>query len=200
VNFRPNPQQTGTIGNGAHCLHRIHDQIQRHLLQLDSIGQDFGNLLEELSGDRHSFHDKTVTVTTCGRICFNRQKISLNNVFGWSKCRHKAGERTQDALERVRAARHLRFCRINSTLQALLSFGNGCQAIETLERLLADFSKCVLKSLDNQADFDSAIPRFESWRPSQVQAIVSACIIWLARLFRALHSETRFRCPSWTMT
>jgi hypothetical protein len=24
-----------------------------------------------------------------------------------------------------------------------------------------------LKSLDNQADFDSAIPRFESWRPSQ---------------------------------
>jgi hypothetical protein len=24
-----------------------------------------------------------------------------------------------------------------------------------------------LKSLDNQADFDSAIPRFESWRPAK---------------------------------
>ena len=26
-------------------------------------------------------HDKTVTVTTCGRICFNRQKINLAQVF-----------------------------------------------------------------------------------------------------------------------
>jgi hypothetical protein len=34
---------------------------------------------------------------------------------------------------------------------------------------LVDFSKCALKLLDNQADFDSAIPRFESWRPSQEQ-------------------------------
>jgi Integrase core domain len=29
----------------------------------------------------HPFHDKTVTVTTCGRICFNRQKINLSTVF-----------------------------------------------------------------------------------------------------------------------
>jgi hypothetical protein len=35
------------------------------------------------------------------------------------------------------------------------------------ERLLADFSKSALKLLDNQADFDSAIPWFESRRPSQ---------------------------------
>jgi putative transposase len=29
----------------------------------------------------YPFHDKTVTVTTCGRICFNRQKINLSMVF-----------------------------------------------------------------------------------------------------------------------
>ena len=26
----------------------------------------------------YPFHDRTVTVTTCGRICFNRQKINLS--------------------------------------------------------------------------------------------------------------------------
>jgi hypothetical protein len=39
--------------------------------------------------------------------------------------------------------------------------------LRLLERILIAFSKYALKSLDNQADFDSAIPRFESWRPSQ---------------------------------
>src|SRR5581483_7817088 len=29
----------------------------------------------------YPLHDKTVTVTTCGRICFNRQKINLSTVF-----------------------------------------------------------------------------------------------------------------------
>jgi putative transposase len=29
----------------------------------------------------YPFHDRTVTVTTCGRICFNRQKINLSQVF-----------------------------------------------------------------------------------------------------------------------
>src|SRR5580692_667186 len=29
----------------------------------------------------YPFHDKTITVTTCGRICFNRQKINLSAVF-----------------------------------------------------------------------------------------------------------------------
>jgi putative transposase len=29
----------------------------------------------------YPFHDKTVTVTSCGRICFNRQKINLSVVF-----------------------------------------------------------------------------------------------------------------------
>ncbi len=29
----------------------------------------------------YPFHDKTVTVTRCGRICFNRQKVNLSSVF-----------------------------------------------------------------------------------------------------------------------
>ena len=29
----------------------------------------------------YPLHDNTVTVTTCGRICFNRQKINLSQVF-----------------------------------------------------------------------------------------------------------------------
>jgi putative transposase len=27
----------------------------------------------------YPFHDKTVTVTACGRMCFNRQKINLSS-------------------------------------------------------------------------------------------------------------------------
>ena len=29
----------------------------------------------------YPFHDHAVTVTTCGRICFNRQKVNLSQVF-----------------------------------------------------------------------------------------------------------------------
>ena len=29
----------------------------------------------------YPFHDRTATVTTCGRICFNRRKINLSTVF-----------------------------------------------------------------------------------------------------------------------
>jgi hypothetical protein len=33
-----------------------------------------------------------------------------------------------------------------------------------------DFSECALINRENHLDFDSAIPRFESWRPSQCQS------------------------------
>lgn len=33
----------------------------------------------------YPFRDKTVVVTTCGRICFNRQKINLSQVFAGQK-------------------------------------------------------------------------------------------------------------------
>jgi hypothetical protein len=36
-------------------------------------------------------------------------------------------------------------------------FGNDCQAIEMARGRFQPFSKCALKSLNNQADFDSAI-------------------------------------------
>ena len=29
----------------------------------------------------YPFHDKPITVTTCGRICYNRQKVNLSTVF-----------------------------------------------------------------------------------------------------------------------
>jgi putative transposase len=35
----------------------------------------------QLSQQCPSFHDRAATVTTCGRICFNRQKINLSQVF-----------------------------------------------------------------------------------------------------------------------
>jgi putative transposase len=33
----------------------------------------------------YPFHDKTITVTTCGRICLNRRKINLSQVFAGQK-------------------------------------------------------------------------------------------------------------------
>jgi hypothetical protein len=42
-----------------------------------------------------------------------------------------------------------------------------------LERPLADFFKCALKSLDSQTDFDSAIPWFESRRPNDGGSLAS---------------------------
>ena len=33
----------------------------------------------------YPFHDKTLTVTTCGHICFNRPKINLSSVFAGQK-------------------------------------------------------------------------------------------------------------------
>jgi hypothetical protein len=43
----------------------------------------------------------------------------------------------------------------------------AAKLLKSLERVRVDFSKGGLKSLDNQGDFDSAIRRFESFRPSQ---------------------------------
>src|ERR1700676_2851650 len=40
-----------------------------------------------------------------------------------------------------------------------------------LEANSRNFSKRRLKSLANHVDFDSAIPRVESWRPSQISVL-----------------------------
>ena len=33
----------------------------------------------------YPFHDRTVTVTQCGRVCYNRLKINLSRAFGGQK-------------------------------------------------------------------------------------------------------------------
>ena len=33
----------------------------------------------------YPFHDRTATVTRCGRICYNRRKINLSTVFAGQK-------------------------------------------------------------------------------------------------------------------
>ena len=41
----------------------------------------FATALSRPAGHEYPFHDRTATVTTCGRICFNRQEINLSQVF-----------------------------------------------------------------------------------------------------------------------
>jgi hypothetical protein len=54
------------------------------------------------------------------------------------------------------------------SLQRLLPYLEmAAKLLELLEGFLAVFSKCDLNSLNNQADFDSAIRRFDPSRPSQ---------------------------------
>lgn len=36
---------------------------------------------QELTEPHYPFHDRTVTVTHCGRICIGKRKISLSHVF-----------------------------------------------------------------------------------------------------------------------
>ncbi len=55
--------------------------------------------------------------------------------------------------------------------RAVRHLETAAKLLKLLERVLAVFSKCALKLLDNQVGFDSAIPRFESWRPSQIKAL-----------------------------
>ena len=36
-----------------------------------------------LSDLDYPFHDRTITVTRCGRICIGKRKINLSTVFAW---------------------------------------------------------------------------------------------------------------------
>ena len=44
----------------------------------------------------------------------------------------------------------------------------AAKLLKLLELIFDAFSKCALKSLNNQADFDSVIRRFDPSRPSQL--------------------------------
>ena len=75
-----------------------------------------------------------------------------------------AAERPLHSLRRTQAAA-IRLIILPAA--AVFHLETAAKLLKLLERVLAVFSKCALKSLDNQADFDSAIPWFESRRPSQ---------------------------------
>jgi hypothetical protein len=49
----------------------------------------------------------------------------------------------------------------------LFHLETAAKLLMLLEAVFDIFSKCTLKSLDNQTDFDSAIRRFDPSRPSQ---------------------------------
>jgi hypothetical protein len=49
----------------------------------------------------------------------------------------------------------------------------AAKLLELLEPVLTIFFKCALKSLNNQADFDSAIRRFDPSRPSQLMLLAN---------------------------
>ena len=57
--------------------------------------------LEELD---YPLHDKTVTVTQCGRVCFERQKIHLSTVVRRPECRDQASRR-QDLARQLHVVR-----------------------------------------------------------------------------------------------
>jgi hypothetical protein len=54
VDIGPYLYQARTFRDGAHCLYRIQDQIQKHLLYLDPIGHDFGKVIVQFDGDGYS--------------------------------------------------------------------------------------------------------------------------------------------------
>jgi hypothetical protein len=60
-----------------------------------------------------------------------------------------------------------RVCGTNLPSRSVFHLETPAKLLKFLERVLVIFSKCALNSLNNQADFDSAIPWFESRRPSQ---------------------------------
>jgi hypothetical protein len=51
--------------------------------------------------------------------------------------------------------------------KAAFHLETAAKLLKLLERISPIFSKCALKLLNNQADFDSAIRRFDPSRPSQ---------------------------------
>jgi hypothetical protein len=65
----------------------------------------------------------------------------------------------------------------------------AAKLLELLEPVLTIFSKCALKSLNNHADFDSAIRRFDPSRPSQLILLIK--IAFSIASFGKAHSAAR---------
>jgi hypothetical protein len=83
-----------------------------------------------------------------------------------------------EAFEDIGAIRHKilpQLISVEGRLSFFLSFFHletTAKLLISLEGILSLFSKCALKSLNNQADFDSAIRRFDPSRPSQLILLV----------------------------
>jgi hypothetical protein len=56
---------------------------------------------------------------------------------------------------------------VSGALKGLFSLETATKLLKLLERASTIFSKCALKSLNNQTDFVYAIRRFDPSRPSQ---------------------------------
>jgi Homeodomain-like domain len=71
------------------AISTVHAMLDRHgLVQRRSPSQLYRPSPRPYAGLPeldYPLHDKTITVTTCGRICLNRQKINLNQVFAGQK-------------------------------------------------------------------------------------------------------------------
>jgi len=90
------------------------------------------------------------------------------------------------------------FCGTDPPARAASPFGNDCQPIEIARGVFGLFSKCALKWLNNQADFDSAIRRFDPSRPSQpVLRLTTVCNLRLTgaeiRAFRVFDFVSRLQ-------
>jgi putative transposase len=74
-------QQQARFDRFIHCYNyeRPHQALEmQYPAELYASSSRPYHGLEELE---YPFHDRTITVTRCGRICFGRRKINLSNVF-----------------------------------------------------------------------------------------------------------------------
>ena len=92
-------------------------------------------------------------------------------------------------LSRHARSHRLRFCETYPPRGLLHYLETAAKLLELLEPVLTIFSKCALKSLNNQADFDSAIRRVRSLPPQPVD------IARLNRFFVPSFGNGGFRCP-----
>ena len=93
------------------------------------------------------------------------------------------------------------FCETDPPRGLLLYLETAAKLLELLEGVLTIFSKCVLKSLNNQADFDSAILRFDPSAPAATKALSSLfeahCVESNSRTFgKRISSRLATRCLS----
>jgi len=74
-------QQQGKFDQFLHCYNNERPHQALNMQCPADLYVPSTRPYKELPELDYPFHDKTVTVTTCGRICFNRQKINLSLVF-----------------------------------------------------------------------------------------------------------------------